>query len=56
MSNTIYHNNDVEITIERVDFAEAKINVNGQNLMWISVSEQEDFRHELSALLDKYRI
>jgi hypothetical protein len=56
MSNTIYQNNDVEITVERVDFHESKINVNGHNLIWISAIEQEDFRHELSALLDKYRI
>lgn len=53
---TIYHNNDVEITIETVDIKESKINVNGSNLIWISRDDQDAFKNELTNLLDKYRI
>jgi len=56
MVKTIYHNNDVEITSERQDAYEAKINVNGYNLIWISLSEEDNFKRKLSALLDEYRI
>lgn len=59
MGKTIYQNNDVEITLERAtppNHVELKVNVNGQNLIWISAEAAEDFRHELSEVLDKYRI
>jgi len=56
MGKTIYENNDVEILSERQDEYEAKININGQNLIWISLSEEENFKRELTDLLDKYRI
>ncbi len=53
---TIYQNNSVTISIERVDEYEAKVNINGQNLMWISRDQQEDFIKELTTVLDNYRI
>jgi len=53
---TVYHNNDVEITSERQDQYETKINVNGKNLIWISNDEEVEFIRELSNLLDRYRI
>lgn len=56
MARTIYQNNDVEITIEPQDEYESKIDVNGENLIWISNDESNDFKIELSNLLDKYRI
>jgi hypothetical protein len=56
MAHTIYANNDVEITVERVDAWEGKVNVNGKNLIWISITEAEKFQTELTNLLDKYRI
>lgn len=52
----IYENNDVEITSEKQDEFETKINVNGKNLIWISLSELENFKKELTELIDKYRI
>lgn len=56
MEKTLYENNDVEITLQQVDKFEAKVNVNGQNLIWISITEAEAFQRELADLLDKYRI
>jgi hypothetical protein len=56
MALTIYENNDVEITSERQDEHECKINVNGQNLIWISREDEMEFKRELSELLDRYRI
>ena len=56
MARTVYHNNDVEITIEPVDSHEAKVNVNGQNLIWISRETEWEFKTKLSQLLDEYRI
>lgn len=56
MAKTVYSNNDVEITIESFDESEAKVNVNGENLIWISREDENEFRCELRALLDKYRI
>lgn len=56
MAGTIYQNNDVVIILEPVDSHEAKVNINGKNLMWISLQEADEFKRELSALLDKYRI
>lgn len=53
---TAYQNNDVEITIQKIDNHESKVNINGENLMWISNSEIEAFKKELSEVLDKYRI
>ena len=56
MKKTVYHNNDVEIISEEIDSFEAKINVNGKNLIWISLPELNDFSRKLSTLLDEYRI
>lgn len=56
MEDIIYQNNDVTITAKAVDTFESKINVNGENLIWISRQEQSNFKKELSELLDKYRI
>jgi len=53
---TVYNNNEVKITIERENPEEAKVNINGKNLIWISREQEDDFKKELSALLDKYRI
>lgn len=52
----LYENNDVVITSEKQDQFESKININGKNLIWISLEQQEDFQNELTNLLDKYRI
>jgi len=52
----VYENNDVVITIDKVDNSESKVNVNGENLIWISNETSYDFERELSELLDKYRI
>lgn len=56
MEETIYQNNDVTITAKVVDTFESKININGDNLIWISRQEQSNFKKELTELLDKYRI
>lgn len=56
MPRIIYENNSVQITSERQDEFEAKINVNGQNLIWISRENETEFQEELSELLDRYRI
>lgn len=56
MGKTVYSNNDVEITIDSSDEFESMVNVNGENLIWISGEDENEFRHELRALLDKYRI
>lgn len=56
MAKTIYQNNSVEITIDRQNSLESEVNVNGQNLIWISNSEEEEFIKELNSVLDKYRI
>lgn len=53
---TIYESNDVKIVVEKVDKWEGKVNINGENLMWISRSELNDFKQELTAVLDKFRI
>lgn len=53
---TIYQNNDVSISIEIANEDEAKVNINGKNLIWISRSEREEFEKELTNLFDKYRI
>ncbi len=53
---TIYDSNSATITAKIVDTHEAKIDVNGDNLIWISVSELPSFKKELSNLLDRYRI
>lgn len=53
---TIYSNNEVEITIENVDKYEAMVNINGENLIFISLYEKEKFIKEMQDLLDKYRI
>ena len=52
----IYQNNDVRISSERIDQYEAKININGENLIWISRDQEDAFKNELSELLNKYRI
>jgi hypothetical protein len=56
MTEVLYQNNDVKITRENVNGVESKINVNGENLMWISNSEAEEFKLKLIDLLDKFRI
>jgi len=56
MEKLIYCNNEVKITIEEVDSVEGKVNVNGENLIWISLEEKENFIKELSGVLDKFRI
>ncbi len=56
MKRTIYQNNDVEILSVDVDFGECKINCNGANLIWISEEQEDEFKRELSELLDRYRI
>ena len=56
MAQSIYNNNEVDIQIEYIDRDEAKINCNGKNLIWISAAEADDFKKELSQLIDKYRI
>lgn len=56
MAKTVFYNNDVEITIERVDEHESKVNVNGENLIWISSENENEFKNELSELLNRYRI
>ena len=56
MGQIIYSNNDVEITAEVSGEYDTKINVNGENLIWISAPEIGEFKKELSAVLDKYRI
>ena len=52
----IYKNNDVSIEFERVDEYETKVNVNGENLIYIDSAAKYVFEKELSELLDKYRI
>ena len=56
MTRHIYGNNSVEITSETIDHYECKINVNEENLIWISANQEDNFRRELSEVLDKYRI
>lgn len=56
MENTIYSNNEVTITTEVVNTHEAKVNVNGKNLIWISREFEKEFKDKLEALLDNYRI
>jgi len=56
MTEIIYSNNDVKIELEIVDTCEAKININGENLIWISRNESEEFKIKLTELLDMYRI
>jgi hypothetical protein len=52
----IYQNNDCEITIERGYDLDLKVNVNGENLIWISNDEKENFIRELQSILNKYKI
>lgn len=52
----IYENNTVSIELERVDSMETKVNVNGENLIWIDSASKYEFERELKELLDKYRI
>lgn len=56
MGKPIYCNNSVLIEVEYVDNQEAKVNCNGQNLIWISIEEAVEFENELTELLNKYRI
>lgn len=56
METTIYQNNEVTITLEKVDFVEYKVNINGQNLIWISGETKERFIEDLKNLLDEHRI
>jgi len=52
----IYENNKVSIEIEVLDEYEYKVNCNGKNLIVIEAEKAKQFEHELSDLLDKYRI
>lgn len=52
----IYQNNDITIDVVIIDEYEAKVNINGQNLIYISRSEIEEFKEKLSELLDNHRI
>lgn len=52
----IYENNSVVIEIERIDELESKVNFNGDNLIWISNEEAEQFEKDLCEVLNKYRI
>lgn len=52
---TIYQNNDCEITVVKVDM-DYKVNVNGDNLIWISAEQKEEFTRGIQSVLDKYRI
>lgn len=56
MERTIYQNNECKITAERVNSVEYKINVNGQNLIWVSIDSIEQFEEQLKNLLDEHRI
>lgn len=56
MPQPIYENNECCIEIERVDNYESKVNVNGENLIWISNESKEEFRQKLVGLLNEYRI
>ena len=56
MAKKVYQNNRVVIEIETVDPLESKVNCNGENLIWISTPEADEFAKELQILLDKYRI
>lgn len=53
---TLYQNNKVEITSEKVDELETIINVNGRNFIWISTEQLSDFKKDLSKVLNDYRI
>jgi len=54
--NRIYQNNAVEITYKKHDADEARIDVNGKNLIWISTEHQDKFKKDLLEVLDNYRI
>lgn len=56
MAEIIYSNNDVKIEAETANSFEKKINVNGENLIWISNDTLSEFKKELIELLDKHRI
>ncbi len=59
ITKTIYSNNKVHITAEVPvdnDDHDTKINCNGENLIWISKVELEDFKKDITELLDRYRI
>jgi len=56
MTTIIYSNNDVTISIESINEWETKVNINGENLMWIARETQEDFMKKLTSLLNEYRI
>jgi len=51
----IYKNNSVEITSETHEF-DTKILVNEKNLIWVSTEQLDDFKKEISELLNKYKI
>lgn len=52
----VYENDDVLIETVRIDQHESTVLVNGQNLIWISRETEDEFKRELSELLNKYRI
>lgn len=53
---TVYENNDCKITVDRVDEFDCKVDVNGENLVWISTEQKEEFIQDIQSVLDKYRI
>ena len=56
MAQVVFENNNCCIEFERVDNYETKVNVNNENLIWISNESTEEFRQELNDLLTKYMI
>lgn len=51
----VYANNSVVIELQPHEL-DAEVIINGKNLMFISASEIENFKKELSELLDKFII
>ena len=59
MARTLYENNDVTFYAESDNKYETFINVKSnedENLIVIFAENEESFKQELTALLDKYRI
>lgn len=52
----IYSNGNIRIESEKVYECEFKILVNGETFIWVSEDTLEDFKKELTEVLDKHRI
>lgn len=52
----VYENNGVRIYTEGANVYEVRVQVNGENLIWISGEDEQEFITELADLLDRYRI